>query len=281
MSSQRKSSQPGTHRTGRPRSDGAQSAANQTLITGLNIFQSIANLDAPATLTELAHKNGMSITTIARYLAGLTETGFLRQDKETGKFDLGPTAMSIGVATLARLDTVRLATDVLRELTETTGHASILTVWSSAGPVVIKCEQGRLDWSVRVREGVYASVAVTAAGRIFLAYWNREELAPVLARDLKAWNQSAAPDRQLTMRDINATKQEILDHGLARATALHRPSIAALAAPIFGRDHQLLMSMTLVGMLGTLDTAYTGEPAKMLKAETSKLSQLFGALPQK
>jgi DNA-binding IclR family transcriptional regulator len=281
MPSQRKTSRPGTHRTGRPRADGAHSAANQTLVTGLNIFQSVSNLEAPATLTELAHKNGMSITTIARYLAGLTETGFLQQDKETGKFDLGPAAMRIGVATLARLDTVRLATDVLRELTESTGHAAILSVWSATGPVVIKCEQGRLDWSVRVREGVYASVAVTAAGRIFLAYWNSDELAPVLARDLKDWNQSAPADQRLTLRDIDATKQDILDHGLARATALHRPSIAALAAPIFGRDHQLLMSMTLVGMVGTMETSYTGEPARTLKATTSKLSQLFGALPQK
>lgn len=271
------SGQERAHRLGRPRGADSQNSGNRTLVTGLNILKSIAGMDAPATLTALAQKNEMSITTVARYLASLTETGFLQQDSETGKFDLGPAAMAMGVATLARLDTVRLASDSLRDLTRETGHASILSVWSSHGPVVIRCEQGRLDFSVRVREGVYASVAATAAGRIFLAYWDSEEISPIASRDLKEWNKSAPSGKRLTMRDIEAAKQEILKHGLARSSGLYRPSLAALAAPVFGTNQRLLMSMTLVGMVDALDVSYTGEPAKALKAISARLSGTFGA----
>ncbi len=39
--------------------------------------------------------------------------------------------------------------------------------------------------------------------------------------------------------------------------------------------------MTLVGMVGTLDVSYDREPSRALKAATTKLSRVFGALPGK
>jgi DNA-binding IclR family transcriptional regulator len=261
---------------GRPPSRGQAATANRTATVGLELLQAIARMNGPATLTEIAQALTMSVTTTSRYLASLSQAEFLHQDDSTGKYDLGPAAIELGAAAMSRIDAVRLASDLMRGLTATTNLVSILAVWGTSGPTLIKCEQGTIDVPIRVREALHLSVLRTAAGRIFLAYHDREKLQPLLARELKQWNAAAPPDQRLDARRVEEMRAEIVHDGIAHAAGLNNPVLAALAVPVFGPDRRLLLSLAVAGVIGSFDASPHGDAAATLKETAARLTRMLG-----
>lgn len=266
----RKSSLPG-----RPGTRDPMDAGNRTIVIGVRLLQAVSRMNGPATLTEIATRTGMSVSRAYRYLTSLTQTGLLRHEIETGKYDLGPAAIELGIAAMARVDMIRIASDVMRELTEQVHLVSILVVWGSNGPTVIKWEQGRLDLSVRIREGLNLPMPITASGRLFMTYHDAKEVQPLLERDVKAWNASAK--KKLDKKAIEAIRKDVRKQGMACTIGLRTVQTQAIAAPIFDADGRLTMSISLVGVVGSFDTSVDGTPARALKAATQRLSKMVGA----
>jgi DNA-binding IclR family transcriptional regulator len=261
---------------GRPSTRDPLDAGNRTILIGVRLLQAVARMREPATLTEIAQRTDMSVSRAYRYLTSLAQTGFLQQDPSTGKYDLGPAAIELGTAAMARVDAIRLASDAMRELTEETHLVSILCVWGSNGPTVIKWEQGQLDLAVRIREGLNLPVPITAAGRLFLTYLPDKELRPVLERDVKAWNAKAPARQKLTPKSLETLRAEVRKVGLSRAIGLRTPHTAALAGPVFEGAGKLSMTISILGVAGSFDTEYAGAPARALKAATERLTRTLG-----
>src|SRR5258706_9906817 len=153
---------------GRPSTRAPKEAGNRTLVTGVELLLAVSRMNESATLTQIAQRTGMQISRAYRYLTALNQTGLLHHDPATGKYDLGHAAIELGMAAMGRLDAVRLASDVMRRLTEEVSLVSILSVWGSNRPTAIKWEQGPLRLSARIREGVHLALPMTATGRVFL-----------------------------------------------------------------------------------------------------------------
>jgi DNA-binding IclR family transcriptional regulator len=60
-------------------------------------------------LKDVAAAAGMSAAKAHRYLVSFQRIGLVAQDERNSRYDLGPAALKIGLASLARLDPVRLA----------------------------------------------------------------------------------------------------------------------------------------------------------------------------
>lgn len=268
----RKSSLPG-----RPGTRDPMDAGNRTIVIGVRLLQAVSRMNGPATLTEIAQRTGMSVSRAYRYLTSLTQTGLLRHEAETGKYDLGPAAIELGIAAMARVDMIRIASDVMRELTEQVHLVSILVVWGSNGPTVIKWEQGRLDLSVRIREGLNLPMPITASGRLFMTYHDGKDVQSLLERDIKAWNASAPAKKKLDKKAIEAIRKDVRKQGMACTVGLRTAQTQAIAAPIFDADGRLTMTISLVGVVGSFDTGADGTPARALKAATQRLSKMVGA----
>lgn len=268
----------GSRLPGRPAVRSPEEMGNRTIGIGLTVLQTVARMPSPPTVSEVAHALDMPAARASRYLSSLMQCDFLRHDALTGRFDLGPAVIELGMLAMARTDAIRLALDLMRPLTQETGLVSVLYVWGSNGPTAIKWEQGPQYVPIRLREGLNISVLVTAAGRIFLAYHPADEVRPILQKDLKDWNGRVAPSRKFSMKDVEALKEEVRERGMAQTVALNNPAIAALAAPIFGPDG-LLMALTAVGVISSFDPSYTGPAARTLKATADKLSARLGGAP--
>lgn len=266
---------------GRPAKLPPEKSGSRTILAGLVLLQAVAQLKEPATLTEIAKKMGMSPSRTFRYLKSLTQAEFLKQDPATGRYDVGLASIELGLAATARLDAVRLASDLMRPLTDATGLVSVLSVWGSNGPTVIKSEQGGLETAVRIREGANLSLPITAVGRIFLTYMAPSDIGPLLQRDIAAWNASAGKSTRLATSDIERLQQEVRQHGLSRASGIRNPAVAALAAPVFAQNGHLAMCLALTGLIGSFDTSYDGPAARQLKATAERLSRMMGGLGHK
>src|SRR4051794_6269882 len=104
----------GTRLPGRPATRSPDEMGNRTLALGLQVLQAVARMPSPPTLSEVAQRLEMPPPRAARYLHSLARNDFLRFDSQTGRFDLGPAVIELGMLAMARTDAIRLALDLMR-----------------------------------------------------------------------------------------------------------------------------------------------------------------------
>lgn len=262
-------------RAGRPSTRSPDAAGVRTLLMGITLLKTIARLPEPANLSEIARRAQLPVSRAHRYLITLVQAGMLAVDPSTGLYTLGPAAVELGVAAMSNTDSLQIATNIMRGLTARTALVSVLTVWGSHGPTVVRWEQGKLEAAVRVREGINLSMLNTAGGQIFLAYLDPRTMAEQLERDLKAFNRAAPTAQRMNAEKIKALQNSIRANGMACVVGVRNPLVAAISAPVFDRSG-LIMSLTLTGIQGAFDTSPEGEPARHMKEAAREISGLLG-----
>lgn len=250
----------------------AATGGNRTVATGISLVKTLATLDGPATLAEIAAAARMLPLRTQRYLKSIVQTGLVSYDGESGRYDLGPAMIGLGLAALARLDAVRLASDALAWLTRETGLVSLLNVWGSGGSTVIKYQQGKLSSLLRVREGSNLPLLTSATGRVFLAYMPSADTRAFLRRERTAWSQARGkfPDAAA----IKILCAQVRQDGMARSSG--GTGHDALAAPVFDHNGALCFVVTLLSAAGTADLTYTGRISGQLRTATVELSHRLG-----
>jgi DNA-binding IclR family transcriptional regulator len=249
---------------------------NRSVVVGVHLLKTIAAIEGPATLGAIAEAAGMSASRTHRYLAGLIQTGLVEQDQNSGRYDLGTTIVELGLTALGRTDAVRLGGETMTLLTERTGLVSLLSTWGSHGPTIIKWEQGRVNTAVRIREGRNLPLLTTATGRVFLAFVPDKEIKELLHQELA--RQTDTPKSKVRdMSDVQALQAEVLRHGVGRMIGEENPGLVAIAAPVFDHDGRIALTITLVGIIGTMDADYDSAPVRELKAMANQLSRRLGA----
>ncbi len=264
-------------RPNRGSDDDLPSHGIRSITVGVSLLKAIAALGRPAPLSEIARSAGISASRANRYLLGLISNKLVTRNPITGRYDLGPEIVELGVAALGRIDAIRLGMDSLALLTERTQLASVLSVWGTNGPTVIRWEQGDLSSAVRVREGRALSLLRSSSGRIFLAYYSPPLTKPFVEKEIEQWNSNHPSNEAYTWTKIDELRSEIRKSGLARSRGEENPHLDGLAAPVFDINGRLAYAITLVSVAGSFKLGDNDPAALALKAVTSELSHNLGA----
>jgi DNA-binding IclR family transcriptional regulator len=228
-----------------------------------------------ATLSDISRHVGWPVSRVHRYITTLIQTGLLSHTPNTGHYSLGTAAIEIGVAAMSKTDSLQIASDFMRDFTSRTSLVSVLAVWGTHGPTVVRWEVGNLEAAIHVREGINLSLVTTAAGQIFLAFLDPRLTATQMERDVQAWNSSAPVTKKFTKGKVKALRDSVRMRGISRAIGKRNPLVAALSAPIFDRSG-LIMSLTMTGIAGSFDTSFNGKLAQDLIATANKISMFLG-----
>jgi DNA-binding IclR family transcriptional regulator len=249
----------------------------RALDTGLGLLRVVAQLRRASTLSEIAAASGMTPSRVHRYIVSLVRCGFVTQDPESGRYDLGNALLQLGAIAMSRLDVIRLGSEALVRLSELTGLDSLLATWGTNGPTVIKWEHGLRGYAVKVTEGRNLPLMLSATGRVFLTFLPEPETKEILKRELVLLKAVRSGDRLVKMDHIRSMQQEIREHGMARALSDFSPSIAALSAPVFDQNGRLSIALTILGVAGSFSTEYDGAPARQLRKVSQELSARLGS----
>ncbi|MDQ4059700.1 MAG: helix-turn-helix domain-containing protein, partial [Pseudomonadota bacterium] len=153
----------------------------QSLESGFRVLRALGDAGGPAALKELAKAAGMSASTAHRHLVSLVRVGLAVQEPRTGRYDLGPAALSLGLAALGRLDGLRAAEEVLSELVAATGETGCLAVPGNLGPTIVSVEPSPRAVTVNVRIGSVLSRLRSASGLVLSAFLPAAAASDLLA----------------------------------------------------------------------------------------------------
>ncbi|QDL39268.1 IclR family transcriptional regulator [Rhodoferax sediminis] len=259
-------------------------AGIQSVEVGFALLDVLAQAARPLMLRDLAAAAGMSAAKAHRYLVSFQRLELVTQDAGNTRYDLGPAALRLGLASLSRLDSVKLARERVSALVEQIGHTLALAVWGNRGPTIVHWEESAQAVTVNLRLGDVMPLLTSATGRCFAAYLSTQarldKIAPLLQEELalaaKLPNLSGRSDLPTTMPAVQRLLGEVREHGMARVMDTLLPGIVGFCAPVFDSDGHMVLGMVALGSAATFDPAWDGAVATPLRAAAAQLSSDLG-----
>ena len=105
----------------------------QSIEVGGQLLLALGRTGKPMVLKELAREAGMPAAKAHPYLVSFAKLGLIEQDLLTGRYELGPQLLQLGLVSLQRLNPVRIATKEIATLSTDTGHTVAIAVWGEHG----------------------------------------------------------------------------------------------------------------------------------------------------
>lgn len=247
----------------------------QSVETGGRVLLVLMHAMQPLALKDIAEAAEMPSASVYPYLVSLVRVGLVAHNKSTGRYDLGPVSMQLGVASMRRLDSVRIATEGVVALAMATGKYVALSVWGSFGPTVIRIEEGLGTLYLNMRIGTVMSLTKTATGRVFAAYLP----TPELKRFLERRDRDGATEK-MTDQDLDHIIDAVKKRGFDRALGAPVPGAYAFSAPVFDYTGRIAFAVTIMGPEGEFDHRWASPLALQLLECTRGISHGLGNLPQ-
>jgi DNA-binding IclR family transcriptional regulator len=250
-------------------------AGIQSVEVGFALLDVLAQAPGPLMLRDLASAAGMSAAKAHRYLVSFQRLSLVVQDANT-RYELGPATLRLGLATLSRLDAVKLARERLPTLMDQTGHTMALAVWGNHGPTLVHWQEAPLAMPVSLRLGDVMPLLSSATGRCFAAFMGdggaADKALPMIDAELAMARKLGRSDLPSTPAQVKAMNTETRAQGLGRVVNVLLPGISGFCAPVFDADGHLALGVVSLGSTATLDTDWNGPVAQALRAFAVQLS---------
>lgn len=251
-------------------------AGIQSVEVGFALLEGLTRARGPLMLKDLAASADMSAAKAHRYLVSFQRLGLVTQDSRTSRYDLGPAALKLGLASLSRLDAVRLARERMPALMEDIGHTLALAVWGNRGPTMVHWEESPQAVTANLRLGDVMPLLSSATGRCFAAYLAPEITAPLIAEEIAQAGKMHRTDLPRTPQAAEALWREVRERGSARVVDTLLPGIVAFCVPVFDADGHLALGITTLGSVATFDPEWGGAIDAPLRAAAAQLSSDLG-----
>lgn len=251
-------------------------AGIQSVEVGFGLLEALSLAPGPLMLRDLAAAAGMSAAKAHRYLVSFQRLRLVAQDGVSTRYDLGPAALKLGLASLSRLDAVKLARERVAALREQIGHTLALAVWGNHGPTIVHWEESPQTITVNLRLGDVMPLLTSATGRCFAAFLSPEAIEPLLKQEVALAQRQGRSDVPASMVEVRALLDEVRGRGAARVMDTLLPGIVSFCAPVLDSDGHIVLGLVALGPAGTFDPQWDGAVERPLRDAARQLSRDLG-----
>ena len=252
----------------------------RSVIVGTPLLQALSEVTGSLPLAELARRAGMPAAKAHRYLAGYIAAGLISQDVATGRYDLGPFALHLGLAAIRRLDVVAAAEPVMEALRDEINETVSLAVWTARGPTLVRWVSSTAPMTININPGTVLPVTTSSNGQLFAAYLPDIATTALVDEELdRAAATAPVPGKPRSRAELDVILRKTRETGMTAMSGVVLRGISSISVPIFGHAGKLLATLTIVGLESVFDSSTTGAPAQALLRAGVELSERMGALP--
>lgn len=229
----------------RSRSNGENETV-QAVVRALTLLEVLAEIGSPVTVTELAKKVGLKMTTVHRLLTTLLVRGFVEQDPQTMRYKLGIKSFEIGNSAMHSLDVRTVARPYLKELVDKVNETANLALFDNGEVVYIDQLESTNIVIVKMfaRIGSRGAAYCTGSGKVLLAGLPDEELKNLLNKmNFQRFTANTITDKEHLIKEI----QKIREQGYAVDDAERDEGVCCIAAPIKNHDGKTVAAISVSG----------------------------------
>jgi DNA-binding IclR family transcriptional regulator len=220
-----------------------EAAGTSTLDLALRATEFLVSQSQPMALLQIAQALSASKATVYRHLVTLQRHGFVRQDRETGRYEAGIKLMVLGEQLRSRFGILAAGRADLMRLRDQTEQAVTVCAVIDDELVVLELVPGRALIDFSTRPGTRMDFHASAHGKVWLAFGEPRLLEKVGRTPLKPWTPSTPTSIEALRREI----VEVRERGWATAPDQVITGVNTLAAPVFDHHEGLAGSIAIVG----------------------------------
>jgi len=195
-------------------------------------------------ISEISRALDLHKGTVQGLVRTLVQEGFLQQDSETRKYQLGPKIYELGVVLAGSLEVNQKASNPAHQLAKRTQHLVRIAILDNDSALITLDAYPRSLPFLSRQFGPRAPLYCTAVGKALLAFLEQPEVDVYLEQtELTPYTANTLIQKDQLLRDLEETRQR----GYSINREEHLLSRSAVGAPIFERRGRLSASMSLVG----------------------------------
>ncbi len=241
-----------------------RSGTIQSVSIAARFLRILANAETELALGEVARRAKTGGSTAHRYLQSLVKEGLAKQDAASGLYDLGPTALSIGIGALKRVDAVEIAAQHMKALSQRHAVSGGVAIWTDRGPTLVRWYRSAYFSVNPLALGDTLPIDNTACGLVFQAFLPKA-MVDAARKVQPAHFRGSPPAKSLLEQVRNERWSEMTSHLLSNVTGQ--------AAPVFDAQREIVCVMTTVADLGQLRSE---DERRALFHEASLVNQATG-----
>ncbi|WP_410872761.1 IclR family transcriptional regulator [Nocardia sp. A7] len=227
------------------------------------------------TLNELTSASGMNKTTVYRLMATLIHAGWVDRTAE-GAYRIAMPVFEIGSAALSKLDIRAAAKPFMAELAATFGNTAYLMVPAEQGAVCIDLLEGRNSLVVA---GINIGSVMpyhAAAGPVVMLAHSKVLRDKWITTDLPAITDRTITDVDQLVEHLDAIAQA----GYSLSNSDYLPGVAAVGAPILGKDGSVVASISVGGRAEEFEGDALAEMIAQVCDAGARITRIMQALPR-
>ena len=187
----------------------------QSIEHGFLLLDALREAGEPVQMGRLAASAKMTTSKARAYLISLMKTGLVVQVNGNGPYELGPSAILLGMEALRRIDAMQTARRLMAELDQLTRLPLVLTMWDGDHATVVAQNESVEDFPVEFRVGrPLLALTRTAAGLIYLAYLP-QALTTMQVRKELAENPKYPDTRHITAQYLAEQIERVKAEGIS------------------------------------------------------------------
>ena len=223
----------------------------QSIEQGFLLLNALLEAGEPMPMSRLAASAKMTSSKARAYLISLIKTGLVIQVNESGPYELGPSAVRLGMEALRRVDALQTARRLMAELDQATRLPLLLTMWDGDHATILAQNEGVDEFPVDFRVGrPLLALTRTAAGLIYLAFLPRSWTARQIEKELLE-NPKYDDTRHITAQFLEAqiatvqTEKMSLMNGIRISPRMILDGYSAIGLPIVDPIQRSCFAVTM------------------------------------
>jgi DNA-binding IclR family transcriptional regulator len=246
----------------------------------LAILERLAEDVQGVPLATLAEELELPRSAAHRLLAGLVESGYVRQSRERGDYMLTTKIVSLGLRYLKGSGVVDLCQPILDRLAEASGELVRLGVVDVDHITWVALSQGaRAGLRYDPDMGIDARLSCTSSGHAWLSTLAEDDALALVAREGFAAPGAYGPNAPTTPSALLKALRAARRQGYAVTDSTYVPGLAAIGAPIVPRGKGAVGVVTLSGPSVRMTEERMRALAPELLAAAEDIANASGASP--
>ncbi|MFI0419249.1 IclR family transcriptional regulator [Spongiactinospora sp. 9N601] len=228
---------------------------------------------ADLSLTRLAEAVGLPKSTVLRLTTPLLEAGLLVRDRRSGAYRLGPAALHLGQAYLARLDLRTVAAEESHRLMLEVSETVHLVVYDPPDVVYIDKVENATNVRMASRIGSRAPVYCTAVGKAILAWQPDHVVDDVVAAGMPPVTKYTITDGASLRAELGRIRQR----GYSVDDRENEPEVRCVGAPIFNQANMVTSAISVSGLTSRITAARVRTLGPQVAEAALRISRKLGS----
>jgi DNA-binding IclR family transcriptional regulator len=245
----------------------------KALDKSLAILEVLSQENSPLSIAELSERLGIYPSTIHRILDTLRYWGYVEQDSDTQRYQLGLKVLELGMTKHQGMELVKEAAPYLKELQNQSNETVYLAILDEGEVLYLGREESSQSIRMVSKVGSRVPAHCTALGKILLAYLDEEERKKILKEtELSRFTDNTITDEEEIKKEFRKVKEQ----GFAQDREEYEKNVCCIAAPIRNHQGRVIAAISISGPAFRLNTGRRRQLRGILIQISKKISTRLG-----